>query len=104
VVIGIFRQPNHPLSGNRQVHWESIQADVVLAGDERLELHAALESGNNVAGYLETDPAEFFTDGEKALSYVTKFKGTLTPEQMSDDLEFSAASHDERCRKHVVKF
>ena len=33
VVIGIFRQPNDPLSGNRQGQWESIQAEVVLVAD-----------------------------------------------------------------------
>ncbi len=81
-----------------------IYSDHKIVGDGRLELHAALETGSIIAGYLETDPPEFLTEREKELTYITKFKGVLTPQQMREDLVFSVASDDEPYRKHIVRF
>jgi hypothetical protein len=47
VLIGIFTQPNDQLSGNRQGHWESIQAEALLVADfERLGALAARPIGS----------------------------------------------------------
>ena len=103
-------QPVYPMALTGTVGRETevllyIFGEHKTAGDGRLEMQAALESGsNNIAQYLETDPQEFFGEVEKSLGYITKFKGKLTPEQMRQDLMFSVASDDKAFRKHVVMF
>jgi hypothetical protein len=76
----------------------------------RLELHYAGSVGNP-ARYLLTDeqgsdlhiePPGFFTDEERALPYLCKFKGTLNPKQMREDLVFAPAEDDLPYRKRII--
>jgi hypothetical protein len=74
--------------------------------DGRLDLHYAGRSVNR--DYLrlmseeEVQPPGFFSGADMDLSYLCKFKGTLTPDQMREDLMLTLAEDDEPYRKHII--
>ncbi|MGD8625345.1 MAG: DUF2330 domain-containing protein [Anaerolineae bacterium] len=71
--------------------------------DGRLALHYAgrtrLPRRQNLRS--QVDPEGYFTRMDLALPYLCKFKGTLMPEQMRDDLVFTLAEDDEPYPKRV---
>jgi hypothetical protein len=50
----------------------------------------------------DVQPPGFFNNAELDLSYLCKFKGTLTPEQMQEDFVLALAEDDEPYRKHII--
>ena len=50
------------------------------------------------------DPKNFFTEEDFNLSYLCKFKATLTPEQMQEDIVFEQAPDNEPYREHIVEW
>jgi len=77
----------------------------------RLELHYAAKKGtlpwSMIDGVEErmgryVEPPGFFTDGEFALPYLCKFKGTLNPEQMQEDLVFTRAENEQPYRRQII--
>jgi hypothetical protein len=72
--------------------------------DGRLALHYAgggVYLGNEVLK-KRVEPEGFFSRADMTPSYLCKFKGTLTPEQMREDLVFALAEDREPYRKHFV--
>jgi hypothetical protein len=72
--------------------------------DKRLRMTFA---GQRHYNYLEnlgdhTDPRGFLSPAMLQLPFVTKFKGVLSPEQMKEDLQFTAAPDHEPVREHVI--
>ena len=51
-----------------------------------------------------TDPAGFFTETDAGLSYLCRFKGTLSPADMRKDLTFIPADSNDSYRKTVVRW
>jgi hypothetical protein len=49
-----------------------------------------------------TSSPGFFVGAEMELSYLCKFKGRLTPEQMREDLMLALAEDDEPYREHII--
>jgi hypothetical protein len=49
-----------------------------------------------------TSSPGFFVGAKMELSYLGKFKGTLTPEQMRGDLVLALAEDDEPYRQHII--
>lgn len=89
------------------------------SSQERLELQFAGDSDwrlaypIQVAAWLRTggreedsgplvDPQGFFDQGDLELPYLCKFKGTLSPAEMSEDLVFLRAENDRSYRKRIV--
>ncbi len=77
----------------------------------RLELHYAGMTGKGIfdeVGRWEegagsgVEPRGFFSGEERALPYLCKFKGTLTSEQMREDLTLMLAEDDDFYRKHII--
>ncbi len=79
------------------------------ASDGRLALHYAAGgtargsyfSRNAERAELGVEPQGFFAGDEFALPYLCKFKGTLRPEQMRQDLVLSRAEDQEPYRKRI---
>jgi hypothetical protein len=71
--------------------------------DGRLDLHYAGEVPSSIR-LLERDiePEGFFDDVEGTFPVLCKFKGTLAPEEMREDLTFKVAEDDKPYRKRVV--
>ncbi|MFC2023424.1 DUF2330 domain-containing protein, partial [Chloroflexota bacterium] len=72
--------------------------------DGRLDLHYAGRSMARDYHRLmgeEIQPPGFSGAGMN-LNYLCKFKGTLTPEQMREDLTLALAKDDEPYRKHII--
>jgi hypothetical protein len=71
--------------------------------DGRLDLHYAGAAPSRV-GLLdfEIEPEGFFDDVEGTFPLLCKFKGTLTPGEMREDLTFRLAEDDRPYRKWVV--
>ena len=69
--------------------------DLEYAGEVHLSLLEAI-----CREALPDMPAGCFADGP--LSYLCKFKGTLTPVQMEKDMVFGPAQDDEPYRKHIT--
>jgi hypothetical protein len=65
----------------------------------RLKLHYAARLETQPGRHIE--PSGFFTDKELELPYLCKFKRTLNPKQMQDDLVFTRAADDQPYRKHI---
>ena len=74
--------------------------------DGRLESQYAGAAAAHTTEALraEVEPTGFFSDAELALPFLCKFKGTLTPEQMREDLRFARVGDDQPYRKHIVKW
>ena len=51
-----------------------------------------------------TDPAGFFAETDAGLSYLCRFKGTLSPADMREDLTFVPADSNDSYRKTVVRW
>jgi len=49
-----------------------------------------------------TSSAGFLAGAKTDLSYLRKFKGTLTAEQMREDLMLALAEDDDPYRKHII--
>jgi hypothetical protein len=71
--------------------------------DGRLDLHYAGAAPSR-AGLLdyEVEPEGFFDDAEGTFPVLCKFKGTLSPEEMREDLTFTLAKDYKPYRKWVV--
>jgi hypothetical protein len=65
----------------------------------RLELHYAARLETQPGRHIL--PSGFFTTSELSLPYLSKFKRTLNPEQMQDDLVFTRAEDDQPYRKRI---
>ena len=65
----------------------------------RLELHYAARFETQPGRHIV--PSGFFTGRELSLPYLSKFKRTLNPEQMQDDLVFTRAEDDRTYRKRI---
>ena len=52
----------------------------------------------------ELEPASFLGEKELRLTFLSKFKGTLTPDQMREDLTFRAAADNKAYRPHVIRW
>lgn len=71
--------------------------------DGRLELHYAGAGGLDTYGLTQNvEPEGFFFGTDLDLSFLCKFKGTLTPKQMREDLTLTLAADDKPYRKHLV--
>jgi len=74
-----------------------ILSDGKWQNDGRLDLDYAGRTGLPRWGewMAGVEPEGFFVRADLALPYLCKFKGTLTPEQMREDLVFTLAENDE---------
>lgn len=79
--------------------------------DGRLDLQYAAPTGKGVVNDLQTrlersgtllEPQEFFSHQEHTLSYLCKFKGTLTPGQMQEDLVLAPAKDDRSYNRYNI--
>ena len=71
--------------------------------DGRLELHYAGAGGLDTYGLTrEVEPEGFFTGADLDLPLLCKFKGTLTPERMREDLILTLAADRNPYRKHII--
>jgi hypothetical protein len=82
----------------------------VMAGkkvqtDERFELFYAGKTTQEPLNMLNSVEAKgFFSKQDLELPFLCKFKGTLTPAQMREDLKITFASDNEPYRQHIVKW
>ena len=53
---------------------------------------------------FETTPKGFFDPMKMEFPYLCKFKDTLTPDQMREDIVFTKAQDDEPYREHIVRW
>jgi len=81
-----------------------VAAQRKVACDERMELQYAGELRSGMPMPAETDPEDFFSETDLALSFICRFQATLTPEQMQTDLTFRFAPDNEPHRHHVVRW
>lgn len=86
-----------------------LASDNKMQCDGRLTLHfAGSVKPYNLPfqeGYWEgLQPEGFFKPGDLDLSYLCKFKGTLTPAQMSQDIVFAPAADKSDYREHIVQW
>jgi hypothetical protein len=74
--------------------------------DGRLDLQFAgqayLNRGTRNSLYGEVEPLGFFSGLDLALPYLCRFKGTLTPDQMQEDLTLTLAGNSRFYRKHII--
>jgi hypothetical protein len=70
--------------------------DLRYAGRARLRQRDSLASG--------VEPEGFFSHADLALPYLCKFKGTLAPEQMREDLLFTLSGDNSRYPKRAVRW
>lgn len=78
----------------------------MLCGD-RLELEYAAPLKDGIGLFFapeEADPESFFTEEQLQYPYICKFKGTLSPEEMKDDLYFSEALDNSEVQKTIVRW
>lgn len=61
-----------------------------------------LDKGTRNRLYGEVEPAGFFSGSDLALPYLCKFKGTLTPEQMREDLTLALAADSRSYRQRII--
>jgi hypothetical protein len=83
-----------------------VLSDRKWQSDSRLALHYA-SGGVYLGNYVlkaGVEPEEFLYDLEMDLGYLCKFKSTLTPEQMREDLVLASAKDTEPYRKHIIKW
>ncbi len=59
---------------------------------------------NNKNIKMPVQPKDFFTKDDFDLSYLCKFKATLTPDQMKEDIIFTPAPDNEPYREHIVEW
>jgi hypothetical protein len=74
--------------------------------DGRLDLHYAGETPYSLLRLLDDErrPEGFLAGAEETLPFLCKFKGTLLPEEMAEDLVFRLAKNDRPYRKRVIKW
>ncbi|MCC6697227.1 MAG: DUF2330 domain-containing protein [Candidatus Hydrogenedentes bacterium] len=86
-----------------------LASDGKMQCDGRLMLHYARPSTSSMQPFYNTKweglhPEGFFKPGDMDLPYLCKFKGTLTPAQMSQDIVFTPAVDKSDYREHIVKW
>jgi hypothetical protein len=77
--------------------------------DHRFMLHFAgttlpYSSFQHLTEEVNIDPAEFFTSQNLDFPYLCKFKATLTPAQMGQDLVFAPADDNSEFKEHLVEW
>jgi hypothetical protein len=74
--------------------------------DERLTLRFAGKMHNYGLPYLQemVEPEGFFKPDDLSYPYLCKFKDTLTPSQMTEDIVFTQARDNTHYREHIVKW
>ena len=74
--------------------------------DDRLTLRFAGEMQKYSLAYLPemVEPEGFFKPDDPSCPYLCKFKDTLTPSQMTQDIVFTTAGDNEHYREHIVKW
>ncbi|MEW6356211.1 MAG: DUF2330 domain-containing protein [Planctomycetota bacterium] len=77
-----------------------------MTTDGRLELWFAGQSrGSWLESYAgDVEPKGFIAPSKEALSCLCKFKGTLTPDQMRDDLYLANAPDNVPYQKHITRW
>jgi len=70
----------------------------------RLKLHFAGEFEAERLRYSRGRETDLFAAWETDLTYLCKFKGNLTPEQMQKDLHFTSAPDNEPYRERIVRW
>jgi hypothetical protein len=92
ILLYVFSQDKWTSNGRLELHYAAREGtrpwDMVRGAEER------------IGRYVE--PPDFFADGEFALPYLCKFKGTLNPEQMQEDLVFTRVENERPYRKHII--
>ncbi len=84
-----------------------LTTDVMMSSDGRLTLRYA---GERPEGTLKrrfegrVEPEGFFSTEELAYSHILKFRDTLSPEEMSRDIEFRSNPEMEEYREHIIKW
>jgi hypothetical protein len=73
-----------------------------FAGTANLTVFEWAEELEKTYDRQPTDPAGFFAEGYTDLAYLCRFKGTLSPAEMRQDLTFKPADSDEPYRKTVI--
>jgi hypothetical protein len=109
-----YEQPIYPLrlTGTGGFDTEILiylTCDQKMMCDDRFTLHyAGATSPNFSFRYLakeeSVDPAEFFTSQNLDFPYLCKFKATLTPAQMGQDLVFAPADDNSEFKEHLVEW
>lgn len=88
-----------------------VLSDRKWQNDGQLALEYAAPTGRGVVGHLQSrleqagaaaEPLGFFSDAERELSYLSKFKGTLTPDEMQSDLFLVPAEDDRSYNRYDV--
>ncbi len=86
-----------------------LASDRKMACDDGLALHfAGVKSPDfllrDLTAEESVDPEGFFKPEDLEFSYLCKFKGTLTPAEMSRDLVFTPANDNSEFRQRVVEW
>ncbi len=82
-----------------------LAAETKMTSGGRLTLRYADELGSHVFPYFHmTDPPGFIPHEELSVSYLCKFRDTLSPEEMSEDIYFYPAPDMEPYREHIIRW
>ena len=83
-----------------------IRSQTKMKTDGGLKLHFAGEPGPYPLVLLmgNTDPPSFFSGADLDLPFLSKFKGTLTSDQMKTDLTLEKAADNQPYREHEFRW
>jgi hypothetical protein len=86
-----------------------LATDAKMMCDDRLALRFAGDRTwphpyVSESDWEHVEPRDFFKTGDLDCSYLCKFKGSLTPAQMSEDLVFQPADDKSDYREHIVEW
>lgn len=75
-----------------------------MTAHDRLTLRSAGAMSDRIPMLLSeyTDPEGFFGLNTSNFSYLSKFGGRLSPQEMSEDITFSPASDNDPYREHII--
>jgi hypothetical protein len=83
-----------------------VAADTLVACDDRLPLQYAGQFSESMLEPFseDTEPPDFFDPTELAYPRLTKFRGTMTPQQMATDITFQTTKNPSTYRETVYRW
>jgi hypothetical protein len=78
--------------------------DLYFAGSTRLGILQWIERLDLEHGVQAIDPVDFFLDANTELHYLCRYKGTLSPREMREDLTFTPAGDNEPYRRWMLRW